>query len=432
MSAVTGPSDFEIFEITSNDGNKTVSIANGVMDFQYFEDLYSPTVTAIVEVANTGNTINGGGLYHGLPIRGGERVFFRIKTPLENALQSQAQLECVMYVDKVTDLVNDRQLEAFRLHLVSREAITNEQVRVTTKFTGKTIDKSLSEIIKLLEPLKLTKFEGCENTYDFMGNLRKPFTLAVMLAARAVPVGAKSKSAGFFFWQTRKGFHFKSIFKMTKDAVEKKKELKKYFYSQIMNSGVADPLINAYKILSFSSNKNTDLTDTINKGEYSSYRMFFNPLTFEFNQPDNAIYKGGSSVRLGHTEKPPKVADPENIPASMLAPRIILGVQDVGTFKPGVSTAINYDPANVTSQAVSQYSQFFTQDYNILIAANTEFVAGDPINVEFPKTTTDEPDIDTEQSGLYIIKEITHKFTRTKSFTSMRVVRDTFGVTGQK
>ena len=54
---ITGPSVYEKFTITSKDNNKEVSMIGGITDFQYFEDLHSPTTTAIVQVTNTGNTI---------------------------------------------------------------------------------------------------------------------------------------------------------------------------------------------------------------------------------------------------------------------------------------------------------------------------------------------------------------------------------------
>ena len=74
-----------------------------------------------------------------------------------------------------------------------------------------------------------------------------------------------------------------------------------------------------------------------------------------------------------------------------------------------------------------RYGTFFSIDYTILVPCNTNLTAGDPVYLEFPKTSEETPDVDTQQSGLYIIKEITHKFYPTKSYTSMRVVRDTHG-----
>ena len=46
----------------------------------YYEDLFSPTITAVMEVVNTGGTIEGEGgkfmsIYSGLPLRGGESFY---------------------------------------------------------------------------------------------------------------------------------------------------------------------------------------------------------------------------------------------------------------------------------------------------------------------------------------------------------------------
>ena len=53
--------------------------------------------------------------------------------------------------------------------------------------------------MKYLGNVKIDVLEPTENSYNFFGNLRKPFTLLTMLAKRSIPVDSKSKSAGFFF-----------------------------------------------------------------------------------------------------------------------------------------------------------------------------------------------------------------------------------------
>ena len=65
MAAVDS-SLYEKFIIESVDGSKTANIAEGVVSFNYDEDLYSPMLTARVLVINTGNTIQGkdGNLSH--------------------------------------------------------------------------------------------------------------------------------------------------------------------------------------------------------------------------------------------------------------------------------------------------------------------------------------------------------------------------------
>ena len=153
MASPINASQFEEFDITSSDGERTVSLIGGILSFQYFENLLSPNVTATLSIFNTGNTTNGQGLYNGLPVRGGERVFFKIKTPVEAEAEIDVQLEHVLYVNKITNVISNKGKEELTLHLSSREAITNEQSRVTKKFYGQTIDKSISQIIKLVDPL---------------------------------------------------------------------------------------------------------------------------------------------------------------------------------------------------------------------------------------------------------------------------------------
>ena len=236
MASPIQASVFEEFTITSSNGDNVVSLIGGILKFQYFENLTSPNVTAILEVVNTGNTIEGQGLYNGLPVRGGERVFFKVKTPIEAEAEQEENLQYILYVNKITNVISNKSRETFTLHLCSREAISNEQTRVTKKYYGQTIDESISQIVKLVEPLKQTEFEKCENTYNFIGNLRKPFTIISWLQSKAIPVGATSRSAGFFFWQTRKGFNFKSVDGLIKAGVENKDKIPRFAYSQTYDS----------------------------------------------------------------------------------------------------------------------------------------------------------------------------------------------------
>ena len=70
---------YEKMTITSVSGEKTAHIKTGVISFNYYEDVFSPMITARMVVVNTGNTIIGEdgkvqSLYNGLPLRGGEKV----------------------------------------------------------------------------------------------------------------------------------------------------------------------------------------------------------------------------------------------------------------------------------------------------------------------------------------------------------------------
>ena len=76
--AAIDPSIFEYINVTSSDGVNTVNIAGGVVSLSYYENLFSPHISAKFLVINTGNAINEKSVYQGLPLRGGERVDMKI------------------------------------------------------------------------------------------------------------------------------------------------------------------------------------------------------------------------------------------------------------------------------------------------------------------------------------------------------------------
>ena len=141
MSAIS-KSIYEKFIIESADGTRNVDISAGVIAFTYFENIFSPTLTARAIVVNTGNTIRGEDgtmqtVYNGLPIRGGERVLIKIagnSSVNKDGLDFSDRPSKYFHVGSVSNVMIDEGTETFTLNLVSRETITNETVRVGKNF----------------------------------------------------------------------------------------------------------------------------------------------------------------------------------------------------------------------------------------------------------------------------------------------------------
>ena len=75
-----------------------------------------------------------------------------------------------------------------------------------------------------------------------------------------------------------------------------------------------------------------------------------------------------------------------------------------------------------------RYNLINTQVVTMLIPSNTNLKAGDVIKVEVPKVDREKrSDIDQQQSGLYMIKALCHHFDTQNSYTSLELIRDTFG-----
>ena len=77
------------------------------------------------------------GIYNDLPIRGGERVDIHITTPIELALGSRGEFKMSLYVNNISGYVQEKGMETFTLHLISKEGLLNQNTRVIEKFVGK-------------------------------------------------------------------------------------------------------------------------------------------------------------------------------------------------------------------------------------------------------------------------------------------------------
>ena len=432
--AAVDKSLYEKFIIESVNRAKTADISAGVVGFSYFEDVFSPMITARVVVANTGNAIEGEdgkiqSLYNGFPLRGGERMQIKIAG---NSQDNDGLEFNDFYVGSITDVMIDSGRELFTLNLISREAITNETIRVGKKFpSSQKISDSVGDICKnYLSSDKLYDVDETQNPYGFYGNMRKPFTVLTMLASKSVPgnVSGKDATAGYFFFETKQGFRFKSIDSLIRTPPYPEK----YVYAPgIIDT---DDTTKDFKILEFKTTRNQNLIENLERGAYCSNRTYLNPLTFEYTPSTQKIFKledySGKIENLGEDIDVvlPSLSANDNRTLASVPSRYICGILDIGTTDTKVSQEGNADPAKIHSQAMMRYNTLFTQILTMTIPLNTNLTAGDILNCEFPRIDQQErKEPDEVQSGLYLVKKLTHFFDSKGSYTKLQLVRDTNG-----
>ena len=433
---------FETIILESNDQKKTVDLKLGAVSVDYYEDIFSPTVTAKIRVINTGDSIKGKNdkfqsIYNGLPLRGGERLLLKLVDRGNNkkGLDFASSPEKYLQVSSITDVITESQRESFLLNLVSREAITNETVRVEKKY-DKGIHVSVQNILKnILKTKRINNIEETKNPYAFIGNMRKPFSVLVWLASKSVPQSSTDSSAGFLFYQTQDGFNFRSI-----DSLIDQGPKVTYVYSEVnfqesdfeSNPNLSSP---DFKILSYFVDKNQNLVEKLRLGAYASERMFFNPLNFSFTDPKKGTFqlekyksKLTNLGTKGKVELPP-IESGSDKSLGDVPTRILCSVIDVGTLDNDVTQPKdNADPSKYKAQSIMRYNMLMTQSINMMVPCNTNLRAGDIIECKFPKISSDDPnEFDDDTSGLYMIKELCHHFEPNRSFTSLKLIRDNFG-----
>lgn len=432
MSAID-PSIYEYINIESLE-KRTIDIKALCASIDYYEDIYSPTLTAKIVVINTGQSIKGPdgkltSLYTGLPLRGGERVCMKIngntqKNPGLEFLEED--VDNYLYVSSITNVIKTSMVETFVLNLVSREALTNETSRVGEKYIGLKVEKVVGTLIKeKLLSQKPYDFDDSESTYSFIGNLRKPFHVITWLASKCVPgnsgTGGEDSTAGYCFFETKSGYNFKSI----DGLISSEPVGDSYFYSEV-------PGNDDNKIIKYSIDENQDLIGKLRKGSYCTYRMYFDPLNCTFIQKtftsDDYL---GKARTTGEKPLLPKLAEGDSDRDIGDSPsRITTAVLDRGTFDEKVSTKENdLKPMRTQAQAAMRYNLITTQTLSMMIPSNTSLEAGNIIKCEFPVTTVKEEgtSIDTVVTGLYMIRALCHHFDADGSYTSLELIKDTLG-----
>ncbi len=437
--------EMEISAETTTGEPKTIDLRLGVVKFNYYEDLFSPCLTAQLLVVSAGGAVQTDvkkgesgetieNVYSGLPIRGGERVKIKIKPNSDKNVALEFDTpEKYFYVSNVSKQFSDGSKEIFTLDLVSREAITNETSRVVKRYPKESkISDHVKTIIqdRLASTIKDEDVDETVNKYGFIGNLKKPFHVLVWLASKSKP---KKGLPGYFFYQTKDGFKFKSIDSLIEEGNKSEKITYRetnYKPSSVL-SDVAD-----FTILQYNVVQNNDLLTKLALGQFSSHIMEFDPLLGTFTTQEQGKFTldniTSESINLGETPEVPKLLNDDTTQnLGTLPSRMITMVTDRGVLDFEPVTDKNSDPKLWQRQAYMRYQLLFTQVLNMVVPLNTNLSVGNIIFIEFLQSNMESKERDRQQSGSYMIKELCHHFDPNQSLTSMTLIRDTFGEISQ-
>jgi hypothetical protein len=418
--------------ISNKDPSKTVSVANGTIRLMYYESILQDTIRATVTFADTGNAIDDKTALEGLPIVGQEKVQIKFKD------NNDQTLDLVLYVNKVTPLADDTTKSMVQLDLVSREYILNEKIRLNTRFDGRISDhirKILTDQNYLATKKKLD-IEETTNTYNFIGNNKKPYYAMNWLSKKSVPNLSKAKgnTAGYFFYETAEGFKFKSIDSML--SQEKKKSI---IYNQTPDSRGAN-LPSGYdaKALDYSKDNRVDVQEKLQMGAFSTRTVLFDPFTCYYEVLTPNAKEKEKSLKLGGKELP--VLNPEfnRTGANKDFSRTTYMLLDKGTLPTGKdakeqigkSKEENFEPKDILNQAIMRYNQLYSIKTTITIAGDFSLHAGDAIFMDAPELAPETKDVSKENGGLYIIADLCHYVSTKETYTKLNLVRDSFGRIG--
>ena len=220
MAEFAGDYDLQYIHLHNHRGEGLESNTRGenissmVIELNIYECLYTHAITGSLVIMDTRNLIGN------LPIQGTERLSFRLATKLDtyssaDSIDFTEERGNPMHVYK---LANREQLndttQRYTLHFCSREFLRNMRTKVSESFTGR-MDEAVNSIFKRPEYLDSKKklfFQKTRNQDKIVIPNVTPVDAIKMLAKRALPSNSNDRGgAGYLFYETTKGFHFRSF-----------------------------------------------------------------------------------------------------------------------------------------------------------------------------------------------------------------------------
>jgi hypothetical protein len=413
--------------IASNKSGQS-DISNGIVELRYYESILQETVRVQLQFVDTGNSVNGKTVIEGLPLVGTEKT----KVIIEDNNKNELSLD--LYVNAVTPVQETTQQNLVNLSLVSKEHILNQRVRVNTRFDGKISDhvRKILTNANFLASSKDLDIEETQNNYNFLANNKKPFYTCTWLAKKGVPnITSPGKTAGYFFYETSKGFNFRSIDKLLEQTPKRK-----LIFNETPDArGANIPFGYDGKILELESDNNINVQSKDEIGAYSTRIVLFDPFNCKYEIIKPRSEETEKSLKLAGKELP--VFNSEfNSGRQDNFTRTTYMLIDRGSVPSGKtedqinkSKEPNFDPKNILNQSTMRYNQLFTIKKTITIPGDFSLNAGDVIFVDIPEVSVDKKNQkpNSETGGLYIIADLCHFVSTQYCLTKLNLVRDSYG-----
>ena len=426
-----------------DEDRNAVDLTSSILSVSYFENILEPAITMQVVVASSSSLLNL------IPIRGGEKVNFEIEVGEDEFTLLE---ESAMYVYMVSGVDSTKMRETFTLHLASREYFTNETQRCYKKYEKETISTHVKSILNDKENgLGTDKEIFVEDTftkYAFTANGRKPFGVLQWLGPKSISLapgekgnsGKKEKDSnfnakakgivGFLFFENKDGFHYKSIDHLVSKTEigmhsSNSKDILEFFYAGQM----PEMEQTAADIISWNMDQNMDLRKALRIGMYSNFTYYYDTNTNQLTGYKYSLKEWvDKSPKLGGAGEIVVGSDFADSPS-----RVLFKISDHGTLEKSAGTeASGSDDADM-AKSFARSNLLFTQALNILVPLNINLKVGDVIYCEFKAIEGGEANFaDPEMSGNYLIRELRHSFVPNQNTTSLKLMRDSYGLYGEE
>ena len=473
MSDKNYATSFDIIQIALYavvDDTKAYANLSGDMckQFQYYEDIMWPSYAATMVIEDSAENI-----ISTMPIQGFEKVVVEVDDLTETSGTNNGRYKYEFRVWNISNRINVSRRQVYTLSLLSREGLRNEGIVVNKKLSDTTsgIAKKILEDYLDVEPTNMD-IEASTTNMVILPTKKSPYTVIKSLLPKTIsekisknietannsddasdnksdvsdPEATKGTgTAGYLFFQTNRGFVFRSIDSLIstdKDKFNGKPVVGSPFYWQ--PAKLNNPSLNRIQEIVFG--QEFDMIKKLREGHFSSVVCSFNINTLTYKEQKYSLKDTWNDMaHLGSQTILPKGQRelsefPTRVMSTILDNEVFNQDPKIASVEDGGDGSHRYQDLQLhyLSQGLARAGLLFNQQLTISITGHLELCAGDKIEIKIPDQSAEaakETAYDTEHSGTYLIKQVNHQFNMGDSrtvYTVLDLIRDSQGIKDQE
>ena len=384
--------------------------SNNLLELHYIEDITKSNVLVILKLNDSSSSVLSN-------IQGMEPIDISWTDTYDNVIT----YSMIIYDVKDRMVIDGKKSQA-TLYCVSVDAVKNSAKKISRRFGkggGKFTHELVTELMKTeIKTDKTVDVDESATKLSFVSPYWDPYTIISWLAWRSIlQDGSGKKSAGYLFYEDRRGYHFKAMDGLVEQP--KAKDIKVNFSADELDE-------ETIAVDGFTVTGASDIFRGLNLGSYASTTFTLDMKDFKYEEVPFFINDFYSSMKkLNPTAELPEFFRRFGGTELGGAPtRIMSKVMDTAMYTEGTYTQ---DLTRQLRQSMIRNQLFFSQSATFQYEGKMDLYIGDVVMVT--KYDAKSGEINVEDSGRYIIGKIYRQFLTERDTMSTQVTlyRDSVG-----
>lgn len=389
-----------------------LDIKNLVVEFNYFEDLFSNAITGAVVVNDSNDLITF------LSLTGNDYISFILEKP---GLQCSIERVFKIYTVSERTLINDTN-EGYFLHFCSEELMLSEQYRVSKSYKNHKVSQIVQDICENYLNIGTSKslnnaivaIEETKNTLNLVVPNLKPIEAINWLCNYAQSQSSLNPST-FLFFQDNRGYNFKSIQTLCSGPVYKT-------YTYEPKNVVDDTDTEKYitNVLSYEIVEQFNSLNSLNRGVFSNRLVSIDLISQTYQETDFDYEQYSKTAkRLNQYGILPNSKNtlgdkPNQTPIGTLRVATSIQKTSLNPYVISKNQAIkDIEIEKYVPQRLAEIGLIASQKVKLAIPGDPLMTVGKVINFNLLtvgiKSSEEGKPLDTYMSGKYLVTAVRHK-----------------------